>query len=168
MAVFSAVVKYSSALYSGFFLWSALPGSEKLHLEQIKESLSNASSSWTSLFFTSLCSVVLEITKRRERKGSLPRRPHLLQSQVHNLMSWSNRTVRPPGSLTSQGCHATGYNRLRTLSAKGHACSLRSRFCVISSTVMSFSKAMELGGTTHTREISHKKGSVWNRNVANT
>lgn len=44
-----------------------LPGSEKFQLEQIKESLSNASSSWTSPSFISLCSMVLEITLKKKK-----------------------------------------------------------------------------------------------------
>lgn len=168
MVVFFTVIKYSSALYSGFCLWSVLPGSEKLHLEQIKESLSNASSSWTSLSFTSLCSVVLEITKRREMEGYFPHRLHLLQPQVQNFMSWSDRTTRAPGSLLSQGCHSAGYDGPQTVNVKESVHSLHSQFCIISNTLMNFSRAIELGGTTHTHKINHMKWSMWNRNIVNT
>lgn len=168
MVVFSTVMKYSSALYSGFCLWSALSGSEKLHLQQIKESLSNASSSWTSLSLASLCSVVLEITKRREMEGSFPHRPHRLQFQMQNFMSWSERTMKAPGSLMSQSCHSAGYDGPQIVNAKERVHSVHSQFCIIRNTMMNFSKAIELGGTTHMRKIKHMKWSVWNRNIVNT
>lgn len=104
---------------SVFWLLSliCLPGSEKLQLEQIKESLSNASSSWTSPSFISLCSMVLEITlkiKRGNRKYPCPA-GHISSNFKHRIFYLS----RPPGSLTLQGCWAD-YVELWTQSAQEH------------------------------------------------